>query len=201
MAYKRKTDTQICYLKDSIPTAREFGFGGTEDDTKARNPYLCLTDGSCLLLLAGGLLGRVTTDIHFTDKELYGTQWKSNQCNLPNATLTATKYPTKEERELGIKPCTMIYYRVAFREIIAAIARTFRKPLKDVMLDHLNHMRGDCRVENLQPASAMQNQRNRSKTKITRAFYTFDDLRDRLASGEWVPLADQAFDAIIRSIA
>jgi hypothetical protein len=194
MAYKRKTDRS--YLKDSIPAAREFGFGGTEPDSPVGNPYLCFEGGFCVVLLAGGYLGLATTDIHFKDKELYETQWKSNQRNLPNATMTATKYPTKEEQALGIKHYTVIYYRVAFRNVLATIAEAFRKPIETIMLDHLNHMRGDCRVENLQPASAMQNQRNRSKVKITKAFYTFDDLRDKLASGEWVPLTNQAFDYI-----
>ena len=61
-------------------------------------------------------------------------------------------------------------------------------------------MRGDCTRENLQVASAMQNNRNRSTTKVERAFYTIeDDLRAKIASGEWEPLADQSI-AYIRTL-
>jgi hypothetical protein len=196
MAYERKTDRPINYLKDSIPLAREFGFGGTEDNTVVGNPYLCLEGNISLILLAGGLLGLVTTSRHFKDEELYKPKWKSNRRNTSHATITTTKYPTEEEKLQGVAPCTLIYYRVMFRSSIAATAEDFMIPAESVFIDHKNHMRGDCRVENLQPASAMQNQRNRSKVKITKAFYTFDDLRDKLASGEWVPLANQAFDYI-----
>jgi hypothetical protein len=48
-------------------------------------------------------------------------------------------------------------------------------------------MRGDNRRCNLRPADAEQNNWNKDNAKIEKAFYTFEDLDAKLASGEWVP--------------
>jgi hypothetical protein len=178
-------------LKDIIPLAKELGFGGTDLESEVGNPYMCLEGGQCLLLLTGGLLGLTTTDMHFDDEELYKTTWKSNNRNSSHATMTTTRRPCD-----GQAPYTESYYRVAFRRSLDTLADEFKRPRETFFLDHINHMRGDCRRENLQIASAMQNQRNRSKTKIEHAFYTIEDYIAKRDSGEWVPLADQSLEYI-----
>lgn len=183
-------------LKDILPLAKELGFGGTDPDSEVGNPYMCLDDGrTCLLLLAGGLIGLTTIDMHFSDEELYKTRWTSKHGNMPYATMSTTKNST----EPGQKPYSKLYYRVAFKNSINQIAKDWKKAPESVLIDHINHMRGDCRRENLQVASAMQNQRNRSKTKVERAFYTIEDYIAKRDSKEWTPLADQSLE-YIRSI-
>ena len=178
-------------LNDIIPLAKELGFGGTEPNAETGNPYMCFKNGLCVILLAGGYLGLVNTDMHFADPQLFETTWKSSNRNKPEATMSTTRNPK------GQKRYTEIYYRVAFRKSLDTRAADFKRPRESIFLDHINHMRGDCTRENLQVASAMQNCRNRSTTKVERAFYTIeDDLMAKIASGEWEPLADQSLTYI-----
>jgi hypothetical protein len=177
-------------LKDIIPIVKDLGFGGTEPDAETGNPYMCLEGGKCLVALAGGWFGLVSTDMHFSDTELYETTWKSNNRNAPHATMTTTRHPC------GQKRYTESYYRVAFRDVLDILVEKFKRPRKSFFLDHINHMRGDCTRENLQIASAMQNNRNRSKTKIERAFYTIEDYFAKRNSGEWTPLVNQSLEYI-----
>ena len=170
-------------LKSELHIAKELGFEATSKNSRARNPYMLLADGNCLLWLAGSLIAIVTTEVHF-GRKLHRTCWKSSDKNNPNATLSAT-----ETNSNGIGVHTEIYYREAYKETIERIAKDFNIPEANVMLDHINHMRGDCRRENLRPATAAQNMQNRSKIKIEKAFYTIEDLKEKLASGEWIPLA------------
>lgn len=169
-------------LTSELPLAKELGFSATSKNSRARNPYMRLTDGSCLLWLAGGLIARVTTEIHFGQK-LHRQCWKSNNTNQPDATLTTTEINSTGEGEH-----TEIYYREAYKNTIAQIARDFGIPEADVVLDHINHIRGDCRRENLRPATKAQNNQNRSRVKIENAFYTIEEVSAKLASGEWIPL-------------
>ena len=184
-------------LKDIMPLAKELGFGGTDPDVdendRVGNPYMCLEGGLCLIALAGGLLGLTNTDLHFSDTELYETTWKSDNRNKPCATMTTTRNPKGQNRY------TESYYRVAFRKSLDILAAEFKRPRESIFLDHINHMRGDCTRENLQIASAMQNNRNRSVTKVERAFYTIEDYIAKRDAGEWTPLADQSLK-YIRSI-
>jgi hypothetical protein len=181
-------------LKDIFPLVKELGFGGVDTDTdpnaEVGNPYLCLENGQCLIALTGGFLGLVNTDMHFADKKLFETTWKSNNRNTSHATMTTTRYPKGQERY------TESYYRVAFRDVLDMLAEKFKRPRNTFFLDHINHMRGDCTRENLQVASAMQNQRNRSKTKIEHAFYTIEDYIAKRDAGEWTPLANQSINYI-----
>lgn len=169
-------------LNSELALAKELGFKATSTNSKARNPYMLLNDGTCLLWVAGCLIGHVTTEVHF-GKGLHRKRWKSSNLNKPDATLTVT-----ETNSNGIGVHTEIYYREAYREAIECIARVFCMPETDVVLDHVNHMRGDCRRTNLRPATKAQNSLNRSDVKIEKAFYTVEDLKEKLASGEWVPL-------------
>lgn len=170
-------------LSSELALAKELGFAATSKNAKARNPYMLLADGNCLLWLAGELIAIVTTEVHF-GKKLHRVRWKSSDKNNPNATLSYTEINSN-----GIGVHTEIYYREAYRESIEAIARDYNIPTTKVVIDHVNHMRGDCRRENLRPATMAQNNQNRSTIKVTKAFYTLDDLRAKLASGEWVPLS------------
>jgi hypothetical protein len=169
-------------LSSELALAKELGFKATSKNSKARNPYMLLNDGTCLVWVAGCLLGRVTTEVHFGQR-LHLVRWKSSNGNKPEATLTATEI---DSNGLGVH--TVIYYREAYRSSIDSIARSFNMLPTEVVLDHINHMRGDCRRENLRPATKAQNNQNRSKVRIEKAFYTVDDLREKLASGEWTPL-------------
>lgn len=169
-------------LASELMLAKELGFSATSKSSKARNPYMLLADGSCLLWVAGCLIARVTTEVHFGQK-LHRQCWKSSNKNQPDATLTTT-----EVNSTGIGVHTEIYYREAYKNTIAQIARDFGLQETDVVLDHINHIRGDCRKENLRPATKAQNNQNRSKVKIEKAFYTIEDLSAKFASGEWIPL-------------
>ncbi len=169
-------------LKDELDLAKQYGFSGTRVNSRARNPYLLLEDGTCLIWIAGKLLAWVTTDIHF-GQELHRICWKSSNGNLPSATLSST-----ETNACGYGTHTRIYYREMCKEAIAVTARVFRVPEDKVLIDHKNHKRGDCRIENLTTATFAQNNRNRGNTKDG-AFFTLKDLEEKLASGEWRPLS------------
>ena len=170
-------------IESELLLAKDLGFEATSRNSRARNPYMLLADGNCLLWLAGSLIAIVTTEVHFGGK-LHRIRWKSSNKNNPDATVTSTEINSN-----GIGVHTDIYYREAYRSTIERIAKDFNIPETSVMLDHINHMRGDCRRENLRPATAAQNMQNRSKVKIEKAFYTIEDLKEKLASGEWVPLS------------
>jgi hypothetical protein len=169
-------------LKSELAIAKALGFKATSKNAKARNPYILLDDGTCLIWIAGCLIAHVTTEVHFGQK-LYLERWKSSNLNKPDATLTATVLNSN-----GIGTHTEIYYRVAFKRSIESIAKDCNKSESEVVLDHINRMRGDCRRENLRPADMAQNSWNRSDVKIQKAFYTIDDFKEKIASGEWVPL-------------
>lgn len=171
-------------LKAELPLAKKLGFTATAEDSIAKNPYLRLADGTCLLWLAGKLLAHVTTEDYF-GRSLHRKRWKSSRGNRPEATLTTTEINSN-----GIGRHTEIYYREALRNTIEQIARDCHLSEAEVVIDHVNHMRGDCRRENLRPATVAQNNQNRSPVKITKAFYTLEDLKEKLAAGEWVPLVD-----------
>lgn len=169
-------------LSSEFSIAKELGFEATSKNSKARNPYMLLADGTCLLWVAGCLIGHVTTEVHF-GRKLHLSRWKSSNQNKPDATLTTT-----EVNSDSVGKHTEIYYREAFKEAIECIARVFNMDESEVVLDHVNHMRGDCRRDNLRPATKAQNNLNRSKVKIEKAFYTIADFQKKIASGEWVPL-------------
>lgn len=169
-------------LSSELSLAKELGFSATSKNSIAKNPYLLLADGSCLLWVAGKLLALVTTEEHF-GRGLHRKQWKPSNGNKPESTLTTTEINSN-----GIGRHTEIYYRESFKETIRQIARDFKLLEADVVMDHINHMRGDCRRENLRPATRAQNNQNRSCVKVARAFYTLEDLAEKTASGEWTIL-------------
>lgn len=169
-------------LASELKRAKALGFEATSVNARARNPFMLLADGSCLVWLAGGLIGRVTTKVHF-GKHLHCQCWKSSDGNKPSATMTTTEINAN-----GIGYHTEIYYREAFKESIQSYARDWEIEEASVILDHINHMRGDCRRENLRLATTAQNNANRSSIKVEKAFYTEDDVKENLATGVWVPL-------------
>lgn len=173
-------------LKDEKPLAKALGF----EIAKAGNPFMKLKDGSCVIWVAGKLLGLVTTEDYFGNK-LHRACWKSSNKNDPYATLTTTDLDPD-----GTGLHTEIYYREVLKDPINAIAQAFKIPTKKVLVDHINHKRGDCRRENLRIADSQQNQRNRSAEKVENAFYTLDDLREKIACGEWVPVDNTVYDKL-----
>ena len=182
MILKRKTNRSC--LKDWYPIAKKYGFESAYATAVARNPYLRLKNGECLVLLAGGLLMLTDTAVHFGEDRLYLRCWCSDHKNLPYATVVSPQ-KTYENGEIVIR--NENYYRVAARKMIEAIAEYRGVPTSKVELDHLNRMRGDNRRCNLRPADAEQNNWNKDSAKIEKAFYTFEDLDAKLASGEWIP--------------
>ena len=170
-------------LRSELASAKSLGFKGTALNSKARNPYLNLTNGNTLLWIAGSYIAIVPTKRHF-ERDLYLRCWKSSNGNSPCATLTTT-----ETDYLGNKH-TMSYYRELMKDSIKQVAKDFEIPEKDVFIDHKNHKRGDCRISNLRIADAAQNNKNRSTAESISAFYTLDDYEEKRASGEWVPLVD-----------
>ena len=168
-------------LSSELNLAKSLGFEVPLKNARIKNPYMRLTDGSCLIWLAGGLLSRVTTETYFGTHQ-YLKCWKSSAGNKPHATMTTTQ----------INPCgegthTEIYYREIYRNEIATLARKYGVSEPDIFVDHINHVRGDNRDCNLRLATAAQNNQNRSETKIEKAFYTIEDYIAKRASGEWVP--------------
>jgi hypothetical protein len=178
----RRNTVKRSTLNSELQLAKELGFEATSKNSKARNPYMLLADGSCLLWIAGSLIGVVTTEEHFGQKK-HRQCWKSSNKNKPDATLTTT-----EVNSNGIGVHTEIYYREVYKSSIESIAKDFNRLETDIVIDHINHMRGDCRKENLRPATKAQNNQNKSKTKVEKAFYTVEDFKSKLASGEWIPL-------------
>lgn len=170
-------------LKDLYPIAKKHGFEAAYPTAVARNPYLLLENGECLILMAGGLLMLTDTEVHFGKDKLYLRCWCSDHKNLPYATVVSSQYFYDNNR---LVKRNENYYRVAARDIIEAVAQWRGVPTQKVELDHINRMRGDNRRCNLRPADAAQNSWNKDDTKIEKAFYTFEDLEAKLASGEWV---------------
>ena len=170
-------------LKDWYPIAKKYGFEAAYATAKARNPYLCLKNGECLVLLAGGLLMLTDTEVHFGEDRLYLRRWCSDHANLPYATVVS---PQMIYENGVLTTRNENYYRVAARKMINAIAEHRGVSTNKVELDHINRMRGDNRRYNLRPADAEQNNWNKDNIKVEKAFYTFEDLEAKLASGEWV---------------
>jgi hypothetical protein len=167
-------------VKSEIPLAKSFGFSGVRANTNAGNPYLNLTDGSTVLWIAGSLLALVPTKRHF-EQGLYLYCWKSSNGNSSDATLSHTEYYMGNQY-------TRSYYRELLKDSIKQVALDFEIAESGVYIDHKNHKRGDCRISNLRIADAAQNNKNRATEATVSAFYTLDDLREKLASGEWTPL-------------
>lgn len=167
-------------LKSDLAAFKAAGFEGGNSNSLSRNPYLRLNNGNCLLGIAGKLVGVVTTKTHFgTHQNL--KQWKSSNGNNPDATLTSTQTDAD-----GVGKHTEIYYREAHRDAIRALAAAYGVDEEKIVGDHVNHLRGDCRDENIEFGTSRQNNQNRSKVKITKAFYTLEEALVKLDSGEWV---------------
>lgn len=173
-------------LNSELQLAKELGFEATSKNSKARNPYLLLENDECLFWLAGGLISITNTSIHFGE-DLYLTRWKSSNGNEARATVTATQLKPDASGNY-----TQIYYRRAFRKLIKVVAEELRIPEEQVILDHKNNKRGDNRRVNLRPADAEQNSWNRSTEKVEHAFYTIEDYKAKITSGEWKPLKGDA---------
>jgi hypothetical protein len=170
-------------LNTELVLAKKLGFEATSKNSRSRNPYMRLIDGSCLVWLAGGLLSLVTTETFFgTHQNL--KCWKSSSGNSAYATMSTTQLNSS-----GIGMHTEIYYREIYQTEIIALARRYGVLESEIFIDHINHIRGDNRDCNLRVATAGQNNQNKSDMKIEKAFYTIEDLKEKLASGEWVPLA------------
>lgn len=159
--------------------AKQLGFEATSTNSLARNPYLRLTNGNTLVWMAGQLISIVTTSTFFGRGE-YLKLWKSSNGNEPFAAMTTTQINAD-----GVGKHTEIYYREIFKELIVAVARRYGCSEADVVVDHINHIRGDNTDSNLEIASIRQNNQNRSATKIEKAFYTVDEAMAKIASGEW----------------
>lgn len=170
-------------LKLLYPIAKRYGFEAAYQSALARNPYLLLQGGECLVLLSGGLLMLTDTEVHFGEKKLYLRRWVSDHKNLPNATVVSSQR-TFEHGNIIVR--NENYYRVAAKDMIEHIAKWRGVSTSEVELDHINRMRGDNRRCNLRPADSAQNNWNKDNIKIEKAFFTFEDLEAKLASGEWV---------------
>ena len=168
-------------LRSELKLAKQYGFSGTAKNSISRNPYLRLVGGYTLVWLPGSLISIVTTKTYFGTGQ-YLKAWKSSNRNAPYATMTATQL-----NDSGVGTHTEIYYREIYKHEIAALARRYNVPESDVVVDHINHIRGDNTDTNLRLATHAQNNQNRSEVKIEKAFYTLEDLEAKLASGEWVP--------------
>ena len=175
---QRKNNT----LKSERHLTKHLGFDATRPGSLSKNPYLNLTNNKTVIQMAGLLFSVVTTSTHF-GKGQYLKQWKSSDGNSPYATMTTTQLNAD-----GVGRHTELYYREIYKEEISALARRYGCAEEDIVVDHINHIRGDNYDENLRLATAHQNNQNRSKTKITKAFYTLEDVEAKLASGEWQAL-------------
>ncbi len=182
MEYKRKNTNAS--LRAEYPLAKEFGFKAAFERALERNPYLCLTNGECLIWLPGKLLMLTDTAVHFGDDKLYLRRWVSDHKNLPCATVISRQKVYVDGKIISRNEN---YYRVAAMDMLEAIAKYHGVSVSQVELDHKNRMRGDNRRCNLRPADAEQNNWNKTSDKIEKAFYTIEDLVSKLASGEWVP--------------
>ena len=169
-------------LNSELQVYRELGFIGGGKNSVIRNPTLRLTDGSCLIGLAGGLVGRATTSTHFRTHQ-HLKIWKSSNKNDPYATMTSTQLDDD-----GVGKHTEIYYRETRRETIKAMARDYGVSEDKIVGDHVNHKRGDCRDRNIELGTTRQNNLNRGGNKNEGAFWTVDEVREKLNSREWVAL-------------
>lgn len=176
---QRKNNT----LKSERHLTKHLGFEATRPDSLAKNPYLNLTNNKTVVQMAGLLFSIVTTSTHFGTGQ-YLKRWKSSNGNDPYATMTTTQLNAD-----GIGRHTEIYTREIFKEQIPVLARRYGCKEEDVVVDHVNHIRGDNYDENLRLATTAQNNQNRSKIKITKAFYTLEEVIDKLTSGEWQVLS------------
>jgi hypothetical protein len=169
-------------LKDWYSIAKKYGFEATQANAKAKNPYLRLKGGLCLVMLAGGLLMLTDSAIHFGEDKLYLRRWCSDHGNSPFATVVSKQLVYENGKLIERNEN---YYRVAGRHMLRAIAEWRGVPISKVELDHINRKRGDLRRCNLRPADSEQNNWNKDSIKIEHAFFTFADLDEKLASGEW----------------
>ena len=169
-------------LKSELPIYKQLGFIGGNKNSQIKNPTLLLTDGSSLIGMAGGLVGRVTTSTHFRTHQ-HLKPWKSSNKNDPYATMTSTQLSAD-----GVTKHTEIYYRETNKEIISAMARAYNVSEDKIVCDHVNHKRGDCRDSNIEFGTTRQNNLNRCPNKSECAFWTIDEVRTKLESGEWKAL-------------
>ena len=170
-------------LRQFYSIAKQYGFEAAYPSALARNPYLLLEGNQCLVLLAGGLLMLTDTDVHFGKDKLYLRCWCSDHKNQPNATVVSSQKTYEHGKIINRNEN---YYRVVMRDVIESIAKCRGIPADKVELDHINRMRGDNRTCNLRPADSEQNNWNKDDAKIIKAYFTFEDLEAKLASGEWV---------------
>jgi hypothetical protein len=166
-------------LRSELNIAKQYGFSGTARNSLSRNPYQRLVGGYTLVWLPGSLISIVTTSTYFGTGQ-YLKAWKSSNRNEPYATMTTTQINAS-----GVGIHTEIYYREIYKQEIAALARRYNVPESEVVVDHINHKRGDNRDTNLRLATTAQNNQNRSEIRVDKAFYTLDDYKAKIASGEW----------------
>lgn len=169
-------------LKRELDAYKALGFEGGNPSSIIKNPTLRLTDGSCLIGMAGGLVGRATTTTHFRNHQ-HLKLWKSSNRNDPYATMTSTQLDPD-----GVGKHTEIYYRENNKEIISAMARAYTVSEDKIVCDHVNHKRGDCRDENIEFGTTRQNNLNRRPKTNEGAFWTIDEVKAKLESGEWVAI-------------
>ena len=172
----RKNNT----LKSELKMWHELGFHYGNSRDLVKNPIINLEGNRTLVALAGGLISLVSTDTFFKTKQYLKT-WKSSNGNLPFATMSSTQID-----EDGIGRHTEIYYREIYKEEIYALARRYGCLPEQIVMDHINNIRGDNFDENLRLATPGQNNQNRSKTKVEKAFYTIEDFKHNITSGLWV---------------
>ena len=119
-------------LKSELYYAKRLGFEATAKNSIARNPYMLLADGSCLVWLAGCLLSRVTTETFFGTHQ-YLKCWKSSDGNSPYATMSTTQI-----NHDGNGKHTEIYYREIFKKEICVLAARYKVSKSEVFIDHVH---------------------------------------------------------------
>lgn len=160
--------------------AKSLGF--TMRGTK--NPLMRLAGGKSFVWMTGELISIVTTKTFF-DNLCNLTCWKSSNRNDPYAAMTSTLIDSD-----GISKRTGIYVRESRRADIKALAAYYKVSEKNIVVDHINHKRGCNYDENLRLATVHQNNQNRSKKKVEKAFYTVDEVILMLKQGEFTPADD-----------